>query len=82
MDQPASQPDGWSEAVLSNQETQDFLIHTGTTSENVASDFSFLDEFSAKSFQKAAGAQKTGKFRAGIVPLEDRRSQYSRRRRR
>jgi len=45
----------------------------GITSENVASDFGISrqkqDEFSAKSFQKAAAAQKAGKFRAEIVPL-------------
>ena len=55
-------PDGFSEAVLSNQEAEDCLIPMGITSENVAADFniprSVQDEFAAKSFQKAAAAQK------------------------
>src|SRR5262245_40387513 len=71
---PSSQPDGWSETVLTNQEAEDCLIPIGITSENVASDFNIScqkqDEFSAKSFQKAAAAQKAGKFRAEIVPLK------------
>ena len=69
----SSQPDGWSESVLSTQKSEDCLIPMGITSENVASDFGISrqkqDEFSAKSFQKAAAAQKAGKFWAEIVPL-------------
>jgi acetyl-CoA acyltransferase 1 len=70
---PSSQPDGWSESVLSTQKSEDCLIPMGITSENVASDFGISrqkqDEFSAKSFQKAAAAQKAGKFQAEIIPL-------------
>ena len=59
--------------MLSTQEAEDCLIPMGITLENVASDFGISrqkqDEFSAKSFQKAATAQKAGKFRAEIVPL-------------
>jgi acetyl-CoA acyltransferase 1 len=70
---PSSQPDGWSESMLSTQKAEDCLIPMGITSENVTSDFGISrqkqDEFSAKSFQKAAAAQKAGKFRAEIVPL-------------
>jgi acetyl-CoA acyltransferase 1 len=71
---PASQPDGWSEAVLSNKEAEDCLIPMGFTSENVASDFNISreaqDRFAAQSFQKAAAAQKAGKFKAEIVPIK------------
>jgi acetyl-CoA acyltransferase 1 len=71
---PVSLPDGWSEAVLTTQEAEDCLIPMGITSENVASDYNVSrqkqDEFSAKSFQKAAAAQKAGKFKAEIVPLK------------
>ncbi|KAI0046170.1 acetyl-CoA acetyl transferase [Auriscalpium vulgare] len=67
-------PDGYSEAVLSNQEAQDCLIPMGITSENVAADYGITravqDAFSAKSFQKAAAAQKAGKFKDEIVPLK------------
>ncbi|KAI0703952.1 thiolase [Earliella scabrosa] len=67
-------PDGFSEAVLSCQESEDCLIPMGITSENVAADFniprSVQDEFAAKSFQKAAAAQKAGKFKDEIVPLK------------
>ncbi|KAI0060257.1 thiolase [Artomyces pyxidatus] len=71
---PRAQPDGFSEAVLSTQEAEDCLIPMGITSENVSSDFGITrkvqDEFSAKSFQKAAAAQKAGKFKDEIVPLK------------
>ncbi|KAI6044368.1 acetyl-CoA acetyl transferase [Pisolithus marmoratus] len=67
-------PDGWSEAVLANGEAEDCLIPMGITSENVATEFGISrerqDEFSAKSFQKAAAAQKAGKFKDEIVPLK------------
>ena len=71
---PASQPDGWSEAVLSNQESEDCLLPMGITSENVAADYGITraqqDAFAAKSFQKAAAAAKAGRFRDEIVPLK------------
>ncbi|KAI0372644.1 acetyl-CoA acetyl transferase [Pilatotrama ljubarskyi] len=67
-------PDGFSEAVLSNKEAEDCLLPMGITSENVAADFGISrqvqDEFAAKSFQKAAAAQKAGKFKDEIVPLK------------
>ena len=67
-------PEGFSEAILSNQEAEDCLIPMGITSENVAADFNIprqvQDEFAAKSFQKAAAAQKAGKFKDEIVPLK------------
>jgi acetyl-CoA acyltransferase 1 len=67
-------PDGWSDAVLENQEAKDCLIPMGFTSENVAADFNISreaqDQFAAASFQKAAAAQKAGKFRAEIVPIK------------
>ncbi|KAI0628223.1 acetyl-CoA acetyl transferase [Trametes polyzona] len=67
-------PDGFSEVVLSNKEAEDCLLPMGITSENVASDFGISrqaqDEFAAKSFQKAAAAQKAGKFKDEIVPIK------------
>lgn len=46
----------------------------GITSENVATDFGISretqDKFAAESFQKAAAAQKAGKFKDEIVPLK------------
>jgi acetyl-CoA acyltransferase 1 len=71
---PQSQPDGWSEAVLSNKEAADCLLPMGITSENVAADFGVSrerqDDFAAKSFQKAAAAQKAGKFKNEILPIK------------
>jgi acetyl-CoA acyltransferase 1 len=68
---PVSQLDSWSEAVLLNQKAQDSLILMDTT-ENFTSDFSISrqqqDEFSTKSFQKVAAAQKAGKFLFQEVP--------------
>jgi len=70
----ASQPDGWSEAVLSTKESEDCLIPMGITSENVAADYGITrdvqDEFAANSFKKAAAAQKAGKFKAEILPIK------------
>ncbi|KAI1785175.1 thiolase [Ganoderma leucocontextum] len=67
-------PEGFSEAVLSSQEAEDCLIPMGITSENVAADYNIprqvQDDFAAKSFQKAAAAQKAGKFKDEIVPLK------------
>ncbi|EIN09389.1 thiolase [Punctularia strigosozonata HHB-11173 SS5] len=70
---PGAQPSGYSEAVLSNAEAEDCLLPMGITSENVAADYSISrqsqDEFAAKSFQKAAAAQASGKFKDEIVPV-------------
>ncbi|KAI9451756.1 thiolase [Lactarius psammicola] len=70
---PATQPDGWSEAVLSNQESEDCLVPMGITSENVAADYGITraqqDAFAANSFKKAAVAAKAGRFRDEIAPL-------------
>ncbi|KAI9453692.1 thiolase [Lactarius psammicola] len=70
---PATQPDGWSEAVLSNQESEDCLVPMGITSENVAADYGITraqqDAFAANSFKKAAAAAKAGRFRDEIAPL-------------
>ena len=63
----------FSEEVLKTQEAEDCLIPMGITSENVAKDFKISrqiqDEFAAQSFQKAAAANKAGKFKAEIVPI-------------
>lgn len=59
--------------VLVTQAAKDCMLPMGITSENVASTFSITrqvqDEFAAKSFQKAAAAQKAGKFKDEIVPI-------------
>lgn len=68
-----AQADGFSEKVLECQEAEDCLIPMGITSENVAKEFGVSraeqDAFAARSFQRAAKAQKEGKFQAEIVPL-------------
>ncbi|KAJ7771868.1 acetyl-CoA acetyl transferase [Mycena metata] len=70
----AATPPGYSEAVLSTQEAADCLIPMGITSENVAADYNISrevqDAFAAASFQKAAKAQKEGRFKAEILPIE------------
>jgi len=62
-----------SDEVLENQDAEDCLLPMGITSENVAKDYGITrktqDEFAAKSFQKAAAANKAGKFKAEIVPI-------------
>ncbi|KAJ7197291.1 acetyl-CoA acetyl transferase [Mycena pura] len=67
-------PSSFSEAVLSTQEAADCLIPMGITSENVAADYNISrevqDAFAADSFQKAAKAQKDGRFKAEILPIE------------
>ncbi|KAH9847587.1 acetyl-CoA acetyl transferase [Lenzites betulinus] len=67
-------PDGFSELVLQNKEAEDCLLPMGITSENVAADYGVTrpvqDAFAAKSFQKAAAAQKAGKFKDEIVPIK------------
>lgn len=64
----------FSEEVLSNKDAEDCLLPMGITSENVAKDFNISrkiqDEFAAKSFQKAAAANKAGKFKTEIVPIK------------
>jgi len=63
-----------SDEVLTNKDAEDCLLPMGITSENVAKDFKIprkaQDEFAAKSFQKAAAANKAGKFKAEIVPIK------------
>lgn len=64
----------FSEEILTKQDSEDCLLPMGITSENVAKDFSITrkaqDEFAAKSFQKAAAANKAGKFKAEIIPIK------------
>jgi acetyl-CoA acyltransferase 1 len=71
---PAAQPASVSEVVQSNQESADCLIPMGITSENVAADFRISrdeqDAFAAESFNRAAKAQKAGKFKSEIVPVK------------
>ncbi|TIA73733.1 hypothetical protein E3P91_01267 [Wallemia ichthyophaga] len=66
-------PPNLDQDVLSNQESADCLIPMGITSENVAKDFGISraaqDEFAAQSQQKAAAAQKAGKFTNEIAPI-------------
>ncbi|KAF9554353.1 acetyl-CoA acetyl transferase [Agrocybe pediades] len=60
--------------ILTNQDAEDCLLPMGITSENVAKDYGITrkvqDEFAAKSFQKAAAANKAGKFKDEIVPIK------------
>ncbi|KAF7304627.1 Acetyl-CoA acetyl transferase [Mycena kentingensis (nom. inval.)] len=67
-------PSGFSDAVLSNEEAADCLIPMGITSENVAAQYKISrevqDAFAADSFQKAAKAQKEGRFKDEILPIE------------
>jgi len=64
----------FSEEVVANQQADDCQLPMGITSENVAKDFKITrktqDDFAAKSFQKAAAANKAGKFKAEIVPIK------------
>ncbi|KAF8871681.1 Thiolase, N-terminal domain-containing protein [Infundibulicybe gibba] len=64
----------FSDEVLQTQEAEDCTIPMGITSENVASDYNISrevqDKFAAHSFQKAAAAQKAGKFKAEILPIK------------
>jgi acetyl-CoA acyltransferase 1 len=70
----AAQPQSFSDAVLSTQEAEDCTIPMGITSENVAADYNISrdvqDAFAAASFQKAAKAQKEGRFKDEILPIE------------
>ncbi|KNZ76799.1 3-ketoacyl-CoA thiolase B, peroxisomal [Termitomyces sp. J132] len=64
----------FSAEVLENQFARDCLIPMGITSENVTHDFGLSryeqDVFAAASFQKAAAAQKAGKFSSEILPVK------------
>jgi len=64
----------YAEEALASQDAKDCLIPMGITSEHVASDYGITrqvqDEFAAKSFQKAAAANRAGKFRDEIVPMK------------
>jgi len=67
-------PEKMSEAVMENKEAVDCLLPMGITSENVATDYNITreeqDAFAAKSFHKAAAAQKAGKFKEEIIPVK------------
>jgi acetyl-CoA acyltransferase 1 len=62
-----------SEAVGANAAAKDCLYPMGWTSENVAQEFDIsrevMDEFAAKSFQRAEHAEKAGYFAKEIVPF-------------
>ncbi|KAG1749831.1 Thiolase, N-terminal domain-containing protein [Suillus paluster] len=62
-----------SEALGANAAAKDCLYPMGWSSENVAQDFDIsreiMDEFSAKSFQRAEHAEKSGYFAKEIVPF-------------
>ncbi|XAO22022.1 hypothetical protein I312_100785 [Cryptococcus bacillisporus CA1280] len=66
-------PENISEQILSNPQAADCLLSMGITSENVAKDYGITreeqDVFAAKSYAKAAQAQKEGKFKSEIVPI-------------
>lgn len=59
--------------IYENKDAEDCMLPMGITSENVAKEFNITrkvqDEFAAKSFQKAAAANKAGKFRDEIIPI-------------
>ncbi|KAK4699595.1 acetyl-CoA acyltransferase 1, partial [Phenoliferia sp. Uapishka_3] len=67
-------PEKMSDSVLAVQSAADCLLPMGITSENVAEKYHITrekqDDFAAKSFQKAAAAQKAGKFVEEIVPVK------------
>ena len=71
---PGGVATSFSDEVLTHPLAQDCLLPMGITSENVASDFSISraaqDAFAAHSFQKAAAAQKAGKFKPEILPVK------------
>ncbi|KZV94897.1 thiolase [Exidia glandulosa HHB12029] len=64
----------FSDKIMENEEAADCLVPMGITSENVAEMYSLkrddLDAFAARSFEKAAKAQKEGWFRDEIVPVK------------
>ncbi|GAA6064380.1 hypothetical protein JCM10212_000489 [Sporobolomyces blumeae] len=67
-------PEKMSEKVLETESAADCLLPMGITSENVAAKYHVSreaqDAFAAKSFQKAAAAQKAGKFKDEIVAVK------------
>ncbi|GJN87723.1 hypothetical protein Rhopal_000678-T1 [Rhodotorula paludigena] len=67
-------PEKMSESVMENEQAADCLLPMGITSENVATEYKVTreaqDAFAAASFQRAAAAQKAGKFKAEIVPVK------------
>lgn len=67
-------PAAISDDIVANSEAADCLIPMGLTSENVAKQYNITrdaqDEFAANSYQKAAAAQKAGKFVSEIVPVK------------
>jgi acetyl-CoA acyltransferase 1 len=68
---PGGVPSSYSDEVLAHPLANEYLLRMGITSENVAADFGVTrkaqDAFAATSFQKAAAAQKAGKFKAEIL---------------
>jgi len=62
-----------SKDILDNKLAKDATMPMGWTSENVAEDFNVsrgdMDEFAARSFQRAESAQKAGHFAKEIVPF-------------
>jgi len=64
----------FSDEIVENKDAADCTMPMGITSENVAADYNISrevqDEFSAKSFQKAAAALKAGKFKDEILPIK------------
>jgi len=70
----SSLPTGWSDKVLKCEAAEDCLIPMGITSENVAAQYNISrqdqDKFAAGSFQRAAAAQKAGKFKDEILPIK------------
>jgi len=69
-DKGGAQP---SEEIKAHPAANDCTMPMGWTSENVAADFDIsrdeMDEFAARSFQRAEAADKTGKFAYEIVPF-------------
>ncbi|KAK0523417.1 3-ketoacyl-CoA thiolase with broad chain length specificity [Tilletia horrida] len=67
-------PEKMSDAVMENEEASDCLAPMGITSENVAAEYNITrdvqDQFAAESYQKAAAAQKAGKFKSEIVTIK------------
>ena len=63
----------FADEILENKDAEDCLLPMGITSENVAADYGITrdtqDAFAARSFQKAAKAQKEGRFKEEIVPI-------------
>lgn len=70
---PRTGPQYSDEIKAASQEAADCELPMGWTSENVAGDFGIsrqkMDEYAARSHQRAAEAQAAGKFDAEILPL-------------